>query len=415
MKRGLIFLNLFLVTTCLLFYEQSLGGDDWFEKGLSSLDSGQYEEATEAFSKAIEINPQYAEAYNNRGVAWHYRGDYDRAIADYTKALDVNPQYSEAYNNRGVAWYHKRDYDRAIADYSKAMDTNPRYADAFNNRGDAWFYKGNCAQAIADTTKALEINPQYADAYNQLAWVFALCPDDKYRNGAKALELAKKAVELRPEVDFLDTLAAAYAEAGKFEDAAKTEERVITLLKKGGRTDELAEYEERLESYKSKKPWRLKHIKQKRAYPYTIQVSSDRRKESSYRVAMGLRKQGGLAFTSHAFIPGKGNWYRVFIGVYGTLEEAQKAASGWKKGKFPDAWVVKLPYAVQVSRYDEDQKAKELEADLQKKGYISYSTPDRQDNGKMRLLIGAFKAEKEATKLSKQLKEEGFQSKVVFR
>lgn len=415
MKRGLIFLNLLLVATFLLLSEQSLGVDDWFEKGLSSLDSGQYEEATEAFSKAIEINPQYAEAYNNRGVAWHYKGDYDRAIADYTKALEINPQYAEAYNNRGVAWYHKRDYDRAIADYSKAMDTNPRYADAFNNRGDAWFYKENCAQAIADTTKALEINPQYADAYNQLAWVFALCPDDKYRNGVKALELAKKAVELSPEVDFLDTLAVAYAEAGKFEDAVRTEERVITLLKKEGRTGELAEYEERLESYKLKKPWRIKHMVQQRAYPYTIQVSSDRKKESSYRIAMGLRKQGDLAFTSHAHIPRKGNWYRVFIGFYGTLEEAQKAASKWKRGKFPDAWVVRLPYTVQVGLYDEIQKIEKLEADLQKKGYISYRIPDPQDNGKIRLLIGAFKAEKETAKLSAKLKEEGFESKVVFR
>ncbi len=67
----------------------------------------------------------------------------------------------------------------------------------------------------------------YAYAYNNLAWIMATCQDKKYRNGAKAVELAKKAISLSNNIDFLDTLAAAYAEAGNFEKATTIQEEVI--------------------------------------------------------------------------------------------------------------------------------------------------------------------------------------------
>ena len=85
----------------------------------------------------------------------------------------------------------------------------------------------------------------------------ATCPDARYRDGAKAVELAQKAVELVPRAFCLDTLAAAYAEVGKFEDAMTTQEKAIALLKKEeGETERLLKLMERLNSYKAHKPWR---------------------------------------------------------------------------------------------------------------------------------------------------------------
>jgi tetratricopeptide (TPR) repeat protein len=86
----------------------------------------------------------------------------------------------------------------------------------------------------------------------------AVCPESKYRDGVKAIELAKKAVELVNESYYIDTLAAAYAEAGRFQEAIKTEEEAIAKLQQEGNTKDIPECNKHLASYKGGKPWREK-------------------------------------------------------------------------------------------------------------------------------------------------------------
>jgi tetratricopeptide (TPR) repeat protein len=86
------------------------------------------------FTGAIRINPNDAESYNNRGVAYAGKRDYDLAIADYTQAISLNPDYAEAYNNRGDAWFNKGDVDKAIADYTQSLRLNPRFTGVPNDR-----------------------------------------------------------------------------------------------------------------------------------------------------------------------------------------------------------------------------------------------------------------------------------------
>ena len=66
------------------------------------------------------------------------KSQYDKAISDYTKAIEINPRFAEAYYNRGLAYGKKGQYDKAISDYTKAIEINPRFAEAYNNRGDAY-------------------------------------------------------------------------------------------------------------------------------------------------------------------------------------------------------------------------------------------------------------------------------------
>src|SRR4030066_404822 len=83
--------------------------------------------------KAIDLNLQDAEAYNNRGLVKNKKGDYDGAIFEFTKAIELSPQYADAYYNRGNAKDAKGDYDGAILDYTKAIELNPQDAEAYYN------------------------------------------------------------------------------------------------------------------------------------------------------------------------------------------------------------------------------------------------------------------------------------------
>ena len=167
--------------------------------------------------------------------------------------------YALFYNNRGLTYYQKGHYEKAISAFTKAIEINPTYERTYSIRGLAYAGKGQYDKAISDINKAIEMNPSDAEAYNNLAWILATCPDARYRNGNEAAELAEKSVNLVLHSQNLDTLAAAYAEAGKFEHAITTQEKAIAQLKKeGGEKKLIDEFIEHLKSYSNHKPWREK-------------------------------------------------------------------------------------------------------------------------------------------------------------
>ena len=129
------------------------------------IDKGEIDRAFEDHNKAIQLDPQLAEAYSNRGVTYRNKGEVDRAIEDYTEAIKLKPEGVEPYNNRGIAYCHKGKYDYAIEDFSEAIQLKPGLAVPYNNRGAAYYSKGVYDCAIGDLDKALELNPDYADAY----------------------------------------------------------------------------------------------------------------------------------------------------------------------------------------------------------------------------------------------------------
>ena len=126
---------------------------------------GEYDRAINDFNEAIALNPNYAEAYCGRGVGYHDKEHYETAIGDYTKAIQLKPDYVNAYLNRGVVYRDKRDYVHAIKDFTKVIDLEPNNNRAYSNRGRAYRRKGEYDRAINDFNEAIALNPNYAEAY----------------------------------------------------------------------------------------------------------------------------------------------------------------------------------------------------------------------------------------------------------
>lgn len=168
--------------------------DAYYSRGIVYDDKGDYDQAIRDYTRAIELDPQYAEAYYNRGFAYDNKGDHDQAIKDYSKVIELKPQIIAAYINRGAAYAQKGDYDQAIRDYTKAIESNPQHAGAYYNRGSAHDDKGDYDQAIRDYTKAIELNPRYSDAYVNRGVVY-----DNKGNYRQAIKDYTKAIELNPK------------------------------------------------------------------------------------------------------------------------------------------------------------------------------------------------------------------------
>jgi superkiller protein 3 len=199
--------------------------------GLALLQKGRVDEAIAQFQKALEIQPDSAEAYNNLCTAFGRKGQLDKAITYSQKALEIQPDYAEAHNNLGSALFLEGRVDEAIAQFQKTLEIQPDSAEPHNNLGNALRQKGRISEAIPHYQKALEIQPQSVPVQNNLAWVLATCPEASLRNGAKAVELAEQANQSSGNQNplILRTLAAAYAEAGRFPEAVTTAQRALQL------------------------------------------------------------------------------------------------------------------------------------------------------------------------------------------
>ena len=192
----------------------------------------RFDEAITHFRKALEVDPTYPEAHNGLGRALAEKGSLNKAIAHFQKALEVNPYYAEAHNNLGVAVLRKGKADKAIAHFEKALQANPYYAEAHYNLGNTFYYfRGEIPQALAHWRRVLRVKPNHLAALNQTAWVLATSPEAAVRNGAEAVELAERAGGLSGgrEPVILNTQAAAYAEVGRFPEAAETSRRALAL------------------------------------------------------------------------------------------------------------------------------------------------------------------------------------------
>ncbi|NJR21812.1 MAG: serine protease [Richelia sp. CSU_2_1] len=142
-----------------------LKADDFYIEGWDKYNKGDYQGAIAAYTQAIKLDPNYAFAYNSRGIARTELGDNQGAIADFNEVLRIDPNDVYTYYNRGIARRKLGDNQGAIADYNAALRIDPNYANAYISRGNARSELGDKQGALADFNEALRINPNYALAY----------------------------------------------------------------------------------------------------------------------------------------------------------------------------------------------------------------------------------------------------------
>jgi tetratricopeptide (TPR) repeat protein len=212
--------------------------------------------ALDDYDDAIKLEPREAQHYLGRALVHKHDKHFDDAIDDYTAALRLEPKSVDAYYNRGNAYKAKRNYEEAIRDYTEAIRLDPEAPDAYFNRANARKAKRDYKGAVADLRAVVRLDPKDADALGSLAWLLATCPDEKFRDGKKAVDYATKACELTSwkAPYFLATLAAAQAEAGEFTLALKWQEKALDSPRY--ERDEGDEARDRLKLFKDRKAYR---------------------------------------------------------------------------------------------------------------------------------------------------------------
>jgi GlpG protein len=169
------------------------------------------------------------------------QGDYERAIAGYTRAIELDAGFATAWTGRGQMRRSTGNYDAAIVDLSKAIELEPRQTPALVERGWVKILIEDYDGALADFERALEVDPGYVWAFggiNEVAWIRATSPDPKVRDPARAVELARQAVDLDPEeADYWNTLGAALYRAGQPAKALEALEMAMGLREGGDAFD----------------------------------------------------------------------------------------------------------------------------------------------------------------------------------
>jgi len=230
-------------------------GDAYLGQANVLLGQGKLAEADAAASRAVQVPRAAARALNARGWIRYKMQRIDEALADLDQAVKLDPQLAAAYSNRGVVRVERGEIPEALRDYEAALALDPDSAVTLANQGAALFRSQRTVEALASHERAIELAPTLTDALNGLAWLLATAADAEHRDGPRSEALARQACELTNWKNgmMVDTLAAAMAEQGKFEEAEKFQLQGIELAGEQATPG----MTERLDLYRQRQPFRF--------------------------------------------------------------------------------------------------------------------------------------------------------------
>lgn len=212
---------------------QLVPGDARFQSNLGAAlaQRGKTTEAIPHFRIALGAHPQDVQALVNLAIALASTGKADEAVPYLEKAAQLAPGDPGIQTNLGAALCDGGRFDAAIPHLEQAVQAAPQSAEAHFHLGTAYYGKGRVEDGAREWRKSIALEPNYVPALFRLAQVLASNPNPKLRNGGEAVELAERAASAtgRQQPAVLDTLAAAYAEAGRFTEAIETARRALGI------------------------------------------------------------------------------------------------------------------------------------------------------------------------------------------
>ncbi|MDZ4817619.1 MAG: tetratricopeptide repeat protein [Planctomycetota bacterium] len=210
--------------------------------------------AREDVDAALKNRPGMTAALELRAILAATSGDLDQALADFEDLAQITPNSAELQMQIGILHAADKRPNAAIDRFTAALAIDKENFPALRSRADAYLAVGKHPEAVADYEVALKLKPEDAGVLNNLAWVLSTSPNDKVRDGKRAIELATEACKKTEykQAHILSTLAAAYAEAGNWDEAVKWSKKAVEMTDAANRK----QIEGELASYEAKKPWR---------------------------------------------------------------------------------------------------------------------------------------------------------------
>jgi tetratricopeptide (TPR) repeat protein len=211
--------------------------------------------AVSDLERAVRLDPRAAYAVLNLACAYRAKGEFEKSLRGFSNYLKMDPTNDFAYKSRASIHNVRGHFKEAIRDWNAGLRLRPKDPTALAMRGHAYFMTRQFASALSDFQQALLIDPGNESADNNLAWLRATCPSASFRSAPEAVAAATAACESSGWSNWtrLDTLAAALAEAGDFENAVLYERRA--LAKVGPTQRDLGRMNRRLRLYERHRPY----------------------------------------------------------------------------------------------------------------------------------------------------------------
>jgi tetratricopeptide (TPR) repeat protein len=215
-------------------------------------------DALREYQTAIQIDPNRLQAHNNLANLQASMGQRDEALKEYQEALRLNPNAAMAHANQATLLAEMGRFDDSMREFAEATRLTPGDPRPYYLMGKACLRHGQSAEAIKHFRESMQLQPNDFQTITWLARVLAADEDSAVRNGTEAVSLAARAVELTggQEPFVLDTLAMAYAEAGRFKEAQDAEQNAIDLATAAKSQKTISEMQQRLQLYQAGKPSR---------------------------------------------------------------------------------------------------------------------------------------------------------------
>ncbi len=244
------------------FQDYSVFADQWLKTNPRSLNAhnslgaihlhrGNPAEAEKHFRETLALAPDLAETHSNLGASLLAQNRVNQALDHLRQALRIDPTNARTHNNLGTVYLRLGSLESAVTHFTEALRFTPKFAEAEANLANALLQRRKVHDGIEHYRRALALRPDWLTIQNRLAWILATYDRAGVRDAAQAIRLAEQNCQATRYQDplFLDTLSAAYAEAGRFPDALRSARRGLEIALSQGLQDLAQDLQSRLRAY----------------------------------------------------------------------------------------------------------------------------------------------------------------------